>query len=145
MYEPTSPRKFFVYGTFLKGFRNYIKAIEGHAVSISPAKTKGTLYHVEKLNCPAVKDGDGWVYGEIVELKDFAARLDLMDEIEGYYGPNNPDNLYERVVVTAENLETGESEEVYLYYYLPENLGTDENPCVPLPDGDWRAYMQSRG
>lgn len=39
---------------------------------------------------PAVKEGDGWVYGELVELKDFAAVIDTMDNIEGYYGPGIP-------------------------------------------------------
>ena len=89
MREPSAPKKIFVYGTLMKGFYNYERALAGQEVSQVPARIRGRVWHMTNRGYPAVKEGDGWVYGELVELKDFAAVIDTMDNIEGYYGPGD--------------------------------------------------------
>ena len=98
MREPSAPQKMFVYGTLMKGFYNYEKALVGQEVSLVPARTRGVVWHMSTRGYPAIKAGDGWVYGELVELKDFAAVIDIMDDIEGYYGPEDPRNEYARIL-----------------------------------------------
>ena len=57
----------------MKGFYNYERALAGQEVSRVPARIRGRVWHMTNRGYPAVKEGDGWVYGELVELKDFAA------------------------------------------------------------------------
>lgn len=144
MREPIQPRKMFVYGTLMKGFYNYDKSLVGQELSMVPARTRGRVWHMTSRGYPAIKDGDGWVYGELVELKDFAAVIDLMDDIEGYRGPGHKENEYERIVREVEVLDTGAVEEAYVYYYVPENLGSPDNPVEELLDGNWRKYMEAK-
>ena len=118
MREPSAPQKMFVYGTLMKGFYHYEKALVGQEVSLVPARTRGLVWHMSNRGYPAIKAGDGWVYGELVELKDFAAVIDIMDDIEGYYGPEDPRNEYARILSPVENLETGDIEESYDCFLL---------------------------
>lgn len=144
MRGPTAPKKMFVYGTLMKGFYNYDKALAGQEASMVPARTRGRVWHMSNRGYPAIKEGDGWVYGELVELKDFAAVIDLMDDIEGYYGPSDPRNEYARILCSVENLETGAMEEAYVYYYVPDDLGGPDNPVIELPQGSWRDFMKGK-
>lgn len=144
MREPKSPSKMFVYGTLMKGFYNYDKALVGQEASMVPARTRGKVFHMVNRGYPAMKQGDGWVYGELVELKDFAAVIDIMDDIEGYHGPEDPRNEYARLLLPVENLESGETEEAYVYYYVPDDLGTPGNPVIELEHGSWRTFMEEK-
>ena len=76
MREPSAPQKMFVYGTLMKGFYHYEKALVGQEVSLVPARTRGLVWHMSNRGYPAIKAGDGWVYGELVELK--VLRLSLI-------------------------------------------------------------------
>ena len=109
-----------------------------------PARTRGKVFHMVNRGYPAMKQGDGWVYGELVELKDFAAVIDIMDDIEGYHGPDDPRNEYARLLLPVENLESGETEEAYVYYYVPDDLGTPDNPVIELEHGSWRTFMEEK-
>lgn len=144
MREPTAPKKMFVYGTLMKGFYNYDKALAGQEASMVPARTRGRVWHMSNRGYPAIKDGDGWVYGELVELKDFHAVIDLLDDIEGYHGPESAENEYVRRLCPVENLETGAMEEAYVYHYVPDDLDTPDNPVIELPQGNWRAFMEGK-
>ncbi|MDD3192510.1 MAG: gamma-glutamylcyclotransferase [Oscillospiraceae bacterium] len=144
MRKPTAPKKMFVYGTLMRGFYNYDKALVGQEKSMVPARTRGRVWHMVDRGYPAIKEGEGWVYGELVELKDFAAVIDQMDDIEGYHGPDDPRNEYARILLPVENLETGKMEEAYVYYYVPDDLGSSENPVVELTHGSWRTYMEEK-
>ena len=142
MKEPTATQKMFVYGTLMRGFYNYEKALAGQEISMVPARTRGRVWHMTNRGYPAIQAGDGWVYGELVTLKDFAAVIDLMDEIEGYHGPDDPRNEYARLLAPVENLETGQMEQAYVYHYVRDDLGTPENPAIELPHGSWRKFME---
>ena len=142
MREPSAPKKIFVYGTLMKGFYNYERALAGQEVSRVPARIRGRVWHMTNRGYPAVKEGDGWVYGELVELKDFAAVIDTMDNIEGYYGPGDSRNEYARILSPVENLETGAIEEAYVYCSVPDDLGTPDNPALELAHGSWRTFME---
>ena len=46
MREPSAPQKMVVYGTLMKGFYNYEKALVGQEVSLVPARTRGLVWHM---------------------------------------------------------------------------------------------------
>lgn len=140
MREPSAPFKMFVYGTLMKGFRNYDISIKGHEVSMVPARTRGKLWHLCDGDYPAMKEGGGWVYGELVEVDDFSKMIDIIDDIEDYFGPGDPNNEYDRILVPVEITNTGELELAYAYFYRPDNIGSEENPAIALPEGSWKAF-----
>lgn len=135
-------RKLFVYGSLMEGFFNYDKSLVGQLKSRAPAKTRGILYHQTEKGYPALIDGDGWVYGEIIELSDFSERIGPLDEIENYTSPGAPGNEYERVILPVLRGD-GTAELCYCYRYARADLGSAGNPAVRVKSGDWRCYMQS--
>ncbi|MGH0054138.1 MAG: gamma-glutamylcyclotransferase family protein [Sphaerochaetaceae bacterium] len=138
-------KKICVYGSLMKGFFNYKKALEGMVITCTPAKMRGKLFHQLEKGYPALVDGSDWVHGELLELKDFPQLLVTMDELEGYYGPGGKTNEYERLMseVFVQNSDRWETERAYIYWYARPDLGTKDNPAVYLPEGDWRTYMHS--
>jgi len=132
-----------VYGSLMTGFFNYEKVLKGQVLSCVPARVKGQLYHMSQKGYPALVSGTGWVYGELMELSDPESTRLLLDQIEHYYGPGDPQNEYERRSSTVENLSTGKTEVAEVYWYVLNDLGTPANPGVEIPGGDWREYMNS--
>jgi gamma-glutamylcyclotransferase (GGCT)/AIG2-like uncharacterized protein YtfP len=130
-----------VYGSLLEGFFNYEKALLGKVVSRNIARVKGTLFHQSKKGYPALIPGDGWVYGELLQLDDFSGLLPVIDGIEDFYGPGDARNEYERILtpVCFDGHESGT--EAYVYWYGRDDLGSPENPVQLIPDGDWRVFM----
>lgn len=104
-----TPAKLFVYGTLMQGFFNYDKALAGNLHSSVPARVKGNLYHLEKDGYPALVPGDGWVFGELIELKSFKDTIVLLDQIENYR-IGNETNEYERLMTSVEVIDTGTKE-----------------------------------
>ena len=133
------PKKLFVYGSLLEGFFNYKKSLDGKVISRIAGKVRGLLYHQSLKGYPAMVPGDGWVNGEFLELEDFDNLIPLCDEIEEYFGPGHPDNYYERRVSEVE-LVNGNKAMAWIYWYVRNDLGSSENPVIPVP-GDWREFM----
>ena len=138
--DDKDPKRFFVYGSLMEGFFNYKKSLEGKVISRVPGRVRGILYHQSNKGYPAMVSGEGWVKGEFLEVEDFEKLVLICDRTEGYNGPGHPDNEYERLNSTVE-LENGEKGLAQVYWYARHDLGSPENPVVPLPSGDWREYM----
>jgi len=84
-------------------------------------------------------DGDSArVRGEVYEIKDGAAVLQILDEIEGY-SPSDPEtSLYTRRVTTV-TLDSGTAVEAWAYFYNAP-LGRAER----IPSGNYLDYLKNR-
>jgi gamma-glutamylcyclotransferase (GGCT)/AIG2-like uncharacterized protein YtfP len=133
----------FVYGSLLEGFFNYEKTLVGCVVSRRDATVRGTLYHQTAKGYPALVSGDRWVCGELLGLSDLEDRLPQLDEVEGFLGEGQ-ENEYDRIVTDVYVPETDEWVKAYVYWYGLDDLGTESNPVVPIPDGSWRKFMEKR-
>ena len=131
----------FVYGTLLKGESNY-HWIRGYAKKTQFAWVRGWLFDLGPY--PAMIVGNGWVKGELVELNDCENALKKMDELEGYHGPGNPQNLYERIETEA---RTEEGEEINCLVYVFPRERKKELVLMDrlLPGGDWANRKNKQG
>ena len=107
-----------------------------------PLGSRGRVWHMTNRGYPAVKEGDGWVYGELVELKDFAAVIDTMDNIEGYYGPGDSRNEYAPHPFPSRKSGDRSHRRSICVLLCPDDLGTPDNPALELAHGSWRTFME---
>lgn len=86
----------FVYGTLMPGHANH--ALITHLVaSTSPAKLLAhTLYDLGPFPCIVKSYEGGVVPGWHLTFTDHDAALALMDNLEGFYGPDHEHNMYNR-------------------------------------------------
>lgn len=135
--------KLFVYGTLMKGFRNYERYFESaDVISVERAYTNGTLYHLNRKACPALVEGKQKIWGELIKFNDdkdltFLKRLDNLEE----YFENSNEVMYERKKATV-FLENGEKEEAYVYFYV-NNKNMNKYEPLLVPSGDWKRFMLS--
>lgn len=110
--------KVFVYGTLKKGFGNH--SLLNNSKWITDAFIKGSLFSIEHVDYPAFLDvGDFDIYGEVYEVNQ--RTLAQLDDLEGYHGPNDSNNLYERKEVMAYDQSDNELFVVSVYIYCPKN------------------------
>ncbi len=130
----------FVYGTLMSGFINHDLYLAEHIVTMQPAKIKGRLFHLP-VGYPAALDGEGWVTGELVAVKEMTRVLAQLDELEDYYGPGQ-NNEYERVLRDVA-VAGGSDLRGYVYLYAAglDALMTAQGREVP--SGNWRTFMQN--
>jgi len=133
----------FVYGTLLQGFPNHALYVKPYAHQALPAKIRGKIYHLPQ-RYPGLLDGAEEVVGALLFFAPevYKDALAGMDELETYYGPNDPRNEYDRVKVTAVLAQTGEEMIAYVYRYLDEAYA--RRAGIRVNDGDWRRYAQGR-
>lgn len=129
----------FVYGTLRPGLSNfhlllpYIKKIER-------AFTRGSIYHLP-YGYPAMIDGEDIVHGDYIEVKKIHQVLKLLDELETYYGPNNPQNEYERRKTKVIN-KFGKEKDAYIYIWAKPKELRQYGEIVP--GGDWKKYIRDK-
>jgi hypothetical protein len=46
--------------------------------------------------------------------------------------------------MTTVTLEDGKTVSAWAYWYGRNDLGKPENPVIPIPNGDWRKFMEGR-
>lgn len=127
----------FVYGTLMTGERNHF-LLEPFIESAEPALLNGMDLLPVTAEYPGIVPGPGAVRGELVALKPdrlFDA-LAVLDELEDYYGPGRPDNLYEREEVQV-RLTDATTCQAWTYRWVGSVEG-----LKPIPQGDWRAYAR---
>ncbi|NGQ95350.1 gamma-glutamylcyclotransferase [Brevibacillus sp. SYP-B805] len=140
----------FVYGSLRHGFGNHRLYLAPYPHEAYPAKAKGLLYHLPVSGYPAVLQAGeadaSWVYGEVVFIPaDVYPRvLAGLDELETYYGPDDPRNEYEREMVAVTRLDTGEELQAFIYVKRGEQERLARQIGIPVPEGDWRGFMGSR-
>ena len=122
--------KVFVYGTLMKDMHNH-RLVEPFIKHLETAKTLGRLYDLP-YGYPAMIGGDEEVWGEIIELKNVEAALNVLDRLEGYSGMGSPRNLYNRTIQEIQTL-SGKEEHAYVYFWANpdtlDQLGTQIKHC----------------
>ncbi|QRG66085.1 gamma-glutamylcyclotransferase family protein [Brevibacillus choshinensis] len=134
----------FVYGTLLEGFQNhdcYVRPYQHKAIA---ATIRGAIYHLPQ-GYPGLVEGTEDVVGALLFFAqhEYEAALSGLDELETYFGPDDPRNEYERMEVTAWIAESNEAVTAYVYRYLDEEYVRREG--IRVQDGDWRGYLLARG
>ena len=129
----------FAYGTLMKGWDNYKRYVQPYPHQAIPAETAGELYHLP-MGYPGLLAGQGPVRGVCLffPAEVYEQALYGLDDLEAFFGPGDPRNEYERIVV-AVRLDTGEEIRAYAYLFVDEEYARREGKRVI--DGDWHAYM----
>ncbi len=124
----------FVYGTLLVGESNH-HIVSPHLLHVQPGHVCGRLCDADAGRYPAlVLDPIGErIAGEWFTVTE--AGLARLDELEEYFGPHHPDNLYERVWV--QDAVSGCEGFVYVWESFRD--------CEAIPEGSWRSYRMRRG
>ena len=135
----------FVYGSLREGFFNYDKYLKGKVVSITPAKIENKIvYHMPYKGYPAILDGNGTVYGEVMEINPdiYNETMTAMDKMEGFISDNNPENEYEKLVLEVEHLDTNKKENCYVYFYNKDIDSKFNSKSILISHGDWVKHMR---
>lgn len=134
----------FVYGSLREGFFNYDKYLKNKVISITPAKIDNKIvYHMPYKGYPALLDGNGTVYGEIMEIKPeiYDETMSAMDKMEGFISENNPQNEYHKKIFEVEHLTDGKTEKCYVYFYNKDSDSKFNHEAVFLSSGDWVKHI----
>ena len=109
--------KIFVYGTLLTGCRNYERYLKDHVFSVQEAYVKGVLYTIKGKDYPALLQGDRLIRGEILDIDP--SLLPILDDLEGYYGENDPRNEYIKIESTIYDQSKRILACLPVYFYNP--------------------------
>ncbi|GAB4262615.1 MAG: gamma-glutamylcyclotransferase [Deferrisomatales bacterium] len=108
----------FVYGTLKRGGR-YHRRIRPFVREGRTGWVPGRL--LDLGGYPGWVAGAGRVWGEAYRLSPLAPALAVLDELEDYYGPGDPRNLYERLTVEVRG--EGEPVRAWAYRYVGPRQG----------------------
>jgi gamma-glutamylcyclotransferase (GGCT)/AIG2-like uncharacterized protein YtfP/cation transport regulator ChaC len=124
--------KLFVYGTLRKGESNH--GLLGNSPCVSMLAQVNGIMVDTGYGYPAMTQGTDKVCGEIYEID--AETLLLIDGLEGFNGPGDSRNLFERVATTAYT----DRGEVQVLVYVSNQFPSD----AFIPFGDWKLYRMTR-
>lgn len=126
----------FFYGTLMSGFERPGRArIDPLLEKQGRGWIRAALFDLG-IYPAAVPAEDGKVWGEVHRMKDAAAVLAALDEIEGH-DPNEPDqSLYTRLA-TAVTFDDGRIADAWTYFYNAP-LGHAHR----IPSGDYLEYLK---
>jgi len=128
----------FFYGTLMSGFERRTRlGLDAELAYRGRGWIHASLYDLG-LYPAAVPDEDSRVWGEVFELKDPAAVLEAIDEIEGYSVDHPDTSLYVRRHVPV-HLEDDTIAEAWVYFYNAP-LGRASR----IPSGDYLSHMKLR-
>lgn len=131
---------FFVYGTLLPGEHRHDAFLGGRTTDERAAVLEGALLYAGP-GYPYAVEGEGTVRGALVTAapEDYAELLVLLDRLEGYRGPDDPGNLYDRVAREVRPTSPGAGQPVLAWVYVaPADLArTLRAGGTPVPEGDW--------
>ena len=128
----------FFYGTLLIEFGRIHRAgIESLLLFVGRGSIKAALFDVG-LYAAAVPADDSQIWGDVYRMRDEAAVLEKLDEIEGNITGQPETSLYTRVE-TPVTLEDGRVETAWVYFYNAP-LGQAER----IVSGDYRQYSRGR-
>merc|ERR1712150_160244 len=142
-------KPFFVYGTLMEGFRNHEMLVVGKDSKIIQGRLDNYYLRHFKAGHPGMyqaNDEKGKiksVVGEIIFPKPECYKLlsDDFDKLEAYYGPNNPNNMYERKEVLVRD-DTGKTFVCDTYICL---LDESKGVLFDVDVFDWRLFMKNKG
>jgi len=132
----------FVYGTLMRGMPNH-HFWKGYILQCLKATTTGKLYHLPEGYPMLVPDGHTTVYGEAMKIYDNSPVLGILDELEDFFGPGHPDNLYERVERDIRLPDLAWQVRA-IVYVCPEHKKKEITEIGTLIEGgNWKKYIQS--
>ncbi len=110
----------FVYGSLKRGESLYLLEPLGDLrLEVVPAKVQpAVLYDLGPFPGIVLESNGGVVMGEVHRFHQLTAVLEILDEIEEYYGEGDPHNLYRRVEHEAELLNETGLVTCWLYEYV---------------------------
>ena len=123
--------KVFVYGTLRNGCRNR-HIVERYIVDSEKITINGTLYNVGEYPALVIDESGNKVTGELLTVKEEALRP--LDTLEGYIGPNDSRNYYERVLHPNG-----------FYVYIWEKEKVELQNLKQIVSGDWLVYSSLLG
>lgn len=142
MEQSLSIGKVFVYGTLMQGMENHF-LLAPYVKAVCPATVQGRLLDLTDEGYPMLFSGHEIVHGELVDLTDETAALALLDPLEGFVGPGESQNLYDRCRVMVTN-QQGKAMQAWVYI-CPSAA---ESRCwatgEPVANGDWRTFFAGR-
>jgi gamma-glutamylcyclotransferase (GGCT)/AIG2-like uncharacterized protein YtfP len=117
-----------VYGTLKRGFGN-------HGLINKPCKYAGytMVDSITGYGFPRMKLGNNFkLYVEVYELD--STELSMVDRLEGYQEGVKP-TFYHRKVTTVTNIDTGDTEDVFIYEIV-EDIDNDLDGTCTIIDKD---------
>jgi gamma-glutamylcyclotransferase (GGCT)/AIG2-like uncharacterized protein YtfP len=142
----TTLNQLFVYGTLQsEGSLHYtIKKFE--IKKISSASTNGKLYSTDADWYPALLISETYycpseVFGEVITFNDTTMPiiLEQLDEIEGFYGYGNQQNLYQRTILSVKSSNKIINAWAYVVFEHTPWLTTE------ISSGSWKKFIRRRG
>ncbi|SKA93961.1 Uncharacterized conserved protein YtfP, gamma-glutamylcyclotransferase (GGCT)/AIG2-like family [Caloramator quimbayensis] len=133
----------FVYGSLMKDFFNY-KYIKNKVLERKYARTKGKLFHQVDKGYPAMIDGEDYIYGELLKFNDWDNVIKSLDRLENYYGEENPQNEYNRVIVDVEILEEGCVVKAFVYKVNLKDEDKFIEKNIYIKSGNWKEFMEKK-
>jgi len=110
----------FVYGSLKRGHTlYYLEPLVDLRLEVLPARVRpALLYNLGPFPGMVLKSNGGWVVGEVHSFGNVRKVLEILDEVEEYYGAGDPNNLYRRVEHEAELLNGAGRVTCWLYEYV---------------------------
>lgn len=121
----------FVYGTLMSGEVRH-EEISSYMESSIEGTAKGVLYDLDYY--PGMKTGEGLVHGELIKMNNVDSCLNKMDSIEGFYGFENKNSLYQRTIVPIQTSEGVKWAWTYVYSGHVEE-------SAQIESGRWKQRM----
>lgn len=112
--------RIFVYGTLRKEMYNYDQYLKDKQSFREYGYIKGKLMSLKGRKYPAfLLEGDDMVLGEIHEVDD--EFIKVLDVLESYFGENNPNNEYNKIVCDIYDDNKTVIEQIPVYVYNDKN------------------------
>ena len=110
----------FVYGSLKRGEPLYLlEDLMDLRLEVLPARVQGArLYNLGPFPGMILESNAGVVMGEIHRFRQMKTVLEILDEVEEYYGEGDSNNLYRRVQHEAELLDEVRTITCWLYEYV---------------------------
>jgi gamma-glutamylcyclotransferase (GGCT)/AIG2-like uncharacterized protein YtfP len=112
--------KLFAYGLLKSGHAFFEEQLKPHIVSTTEAAVQGEIYYLPNHGFPAMMEGSGTVYGELLVFKDDS----ILAEIDAYedYFPADPERsayIRKEIEVTTKD---GKKEKAFAYLMTREKI-----------------------
>ena len=128
--------KVFFYGTLMAGFDRRRRAgIDTRMHFIGRGWIEGALFDLG-LFPAAIPSPGGRIQGEVYQVDDDPSVMARLDEIEGYRQSEPDTSLYTRVPTTV-TLDSGATEQAWVYFYNAP-LGRADR----IPSGDYLEHLR---
>lgn len=112
--------RIFVYGSLRKGMYNYDQYLKDKQSFREYGYIKGKLMSLKGQEYPAfLLEGDDMILGEIHEVDD--EFIKVLDVLESYFGENNPNNEYNKIVCDIYDDNETIIEKIPVYVYNDKN------------------------